>query len=357
MSRARSSTQQALPSIRDVLPEQFTSQHLHTAGISAQDGVRAIEHHNVAHNISAQHDCAERHDVSSHSDLEGRHHLSQNAGSYECHHAITPLDRERNIPQEAGPLFAILRPRSFTDPTSYTSNSPAPSPYTGIISDPRGHHHEVVYGESTRWVTFGSSSRALGDRKHECPHCFKCFNRPSSLAIHINSHTGAKPFICPICSRPFSVNSNMRRHYRNHGSKHALPGVPLEAVSFSDHPSTNSPFSTLPLPPFPSSVSPRRLNHAPHSGHSDSDSDGRSESGSDNSYAHSGGDIEEADAALASFKLSSSRPNTSARDHAARGGSGNSRSSFCNVQGCDCGQPVSTVLRPAVYDEDGACGQ
>ncbi|KZV66066.1 hypothetical protein PENSPDRAFT_554400, partial [Peniophora sp. CONT] len=55
-------------------------------------------------------------------------------------------------------------------------------------------------------------------RRHECPHCHRRFNRPSSLGIHINTHTGERPFICPYagCGKRFNVNSNMRRHYRKH---------------------------------------------------------------------------------------------------------------------------------------------
>ncbi|KAG7441009.1 uncharacterized protein BT62DRAFT_863486, partial [Guyanagaster necrorhizus] len=55
-------------------------------------------------------------------------------------------------------------------------------------------------------------------RKHICTTCNKSFNRPSSLRIHVNTHTGATPFRCPFpgCGREFNVNSNMRRHYRNH---------------------------------------------------------------------------------------------------------------------------------------------
>ncbi|KAJ7469803.1 hypothetical protein B0H11DRAFT_1731403, partial [Mycena galericulata] len=55
-------------------------------------------------------------------------------------------------------------------------------------------------------------------KKHVCPTCGKRFNRPSSLRIHVNTHTGATPFRCPhpTCGRQFNVNSNMRRHFRNH---------------------------------------------------------------------------------------------------------------------------------------------
>lgn len=57
--------------------------------------------------------------------------------------------------------------------------------------------------------------------KYYCPYCQKSFNRPSSLKIHTYSHTGEKPFICPIngCGRQFSVQSNMRRHLKIHNKK------------------------------------------------------------------------------------------------------------------------------------------
>ncbi|KAG9045891.1 hypothetical protein FS837_005522 [Tulasnella sp. UAMH 9824] len=57
-----------------------------------------------------------------------------------------------------------------------------------------------------------------GTARYECQYCQKRFNRPSSLKIHVNTHTGEKPFQCPFpgCGRRFSVMSNMRRHSRVH---------------------------------------------------------------------------------------------------------------------------------------------
>ncbi|KAJ7500055.1 hypothetical protein FB451DRAFT_1359014 [Mycena latifolia] len=64
--------------------------------------------------------------------------------------------------------------------------------------------------------------------KHVCPRCRKRFNRPSSLRIHVNTHTGATPFRCPYptCGRGFNVNSNMRRHFRIHPSPAFEPPPP-----------------------------------------------------------------------------------------------------------------------------------
>lgn len=54
--------------------------------------------------------------------------------------------------------------------------------------------------------------------RNRCPICQKQFKRPSSLQVHIVSHTGEKMFQCPWpeCHKFFSVKSNMTRHYKLH---------------------------------------------------------------------------------------------------------------------------------------------
>lgn len=63
-----------------------------------------------------------------------------------------------------------------------------------------------------------TTSNSNGNDRYVCQYCMKAFSRPSSLRIHIYSHTGEKPFACPEpdCGRKFSVQSNMRRHLRVH---------------------------------------------------------------------------------------------------------------------------------------------
>ncbi|KAJ7500047.1 hypothetical protein FB451DRAFT_49653 [Mycena latifolia] len=82
-------------------------------------------------------------------------------------------------------------------------------------------------------------------KKHVCPTCLKRFNRPSSLRIHVNTHTGATPFRCPHpnCGRAFNVNSNMRRHFRNHASPAFAP--PLTPSSLSPMSPVSPAWSTF----------------------------------------------------------------------------------------------------------------
>ncbi|KXN91070.1 Zinc finger protein C25B8.19c [Leucoagaricus sp. SymC.cos] len=105
--------------------------------------------------------------------------------------------------------------------------------------------------------------------KYDCKFCGKLFNRPSSLRvndfdiisefqqsnnqqIHLNSHTGEKPFICPHpdCGRSFSVLSNMRRHARVHMNNSKEQG-PEE----SNDETSSQPSPTIPSTPRLSNMS------------------------------------------------------------------------------------------------------
>ena len=51
-------------------------------------------------------------------------------------------------------------------------------------------------------------------RQHECDVCEKVFDSPSSLAIHMRTHTKEKPYECDVCERRFTQSHSLKYHMR-----------------------------------------------------------------------------------------------------------------------------------------------
>jgi len=122
---------------------------------------------------------------------------------------------------EAGPdhLFFESRgetefgsPGSLKDGSDDGSFSPQRSPSPA----PRSANGQKRGGRITLKKTNPSNKRS---KMHQCTVCEKWFPRPSGLATHMNSHSGMKPYRCPVetCNKSFAVRSNAKRHLRTHG--------------------------------------------------------------------------------------------------------------------------------------------
>ncbi|KAK4168601.1 transcription factor YY2 [Cladorrhinum sp. PSN259] len=104
-------------------------------------------------------------------------------------------------PSMSSLYFQRPLPQTFPPPMSLTL-----APVGG--GNPWQHHHYIA--------TSSTQSYPQSQDRYICQTCNKAFSRPSSLRIHSHSHTGEKPFKCPVagCGKAFSVRSNMKRHER-----------------------------------------------------------------------------------------------------------------------------------------------
>lgn len=61
-----------------------------------------------------------------------------------------------------------------------------------------------------------SSSTAKGRLQHGCRFCGKMFSSDSSFQIHLRSHTGERPYQCPVCFSRFTTRGNLKVHFLRH---------------------------------------------------------------------------------------------------------------------------------------------
>ena len=103
-----------------------------------------------------------------------------------------------------------------TPPAGLPAQPPCFGPCVFHAPDASSNRRQHDAGRSRK----GKKPRKPEEHKHPCPECGKRFLRPGALTTHIRSHTGERPFQCPIPTCPrhrdcFSVKSNMVRHCRS----------------------------------------------------------------------------------------------------------------------------------------------
>uniref|UniRef100_A0A672HRQ6 Spalt-like transcription factor 2 n=2 Tax=Salarias fasciatus TaxID=181472 RepID=A0A672HRQ6_SALFA len=61
-----------------------------------------------------------------------------------------------------------------------------------------------------------STSNITNRLQHACRFCGKIFSSDSALQIHLRSHTGERPYQCPVCLSRFTTRGNLKVHFLRH---------------------------------------------------------------------------------------------------------------------------------------------
>ncbi|KAL0970212.1 hypothetical protein UPYG_G00238780 [Umbra pygmaea] len=98
---------------------------------------------------------------------------------------------------------------SNTSPFGQSNGSNYPTQPVPNSSHPQDHL--LQSGSSS-----AGSSSSTGRAQHACKFCGKVLSSDSSLQIHLRSHTGERPYHCPVCLSRFTTRGNLKAHFLRH---------------------------------------------------------------------------------------------------------------------------------------------
>ncbi|XP_057709744.1 sal-like protein 4 [Corythoichthys intestinalis] len=131
-------------------------------------------------------------------------------GSPHVNGSRTPSSLQSSVSSSS---VASLHPLSLSMglPPRSSSNS-ALFAHSNGMSFPAGSQSQEIPSASS---SLGSASTS-GRPQHMCRFCGKVLSSDSSLQIHLRSHTGERPYQCPVCLSRFTTRGNLKAHFLRH---------------------------------------------------------------------------------------------------------------------------------------------
>lgn len=108
-----------------------------------------------------------------------------------------------------------LPPRYLNEKSSNTSTYGQSNGITFQTPPPPTSNHSQDLQPSSS-LGSASSSSSSGRPQHVCRFCGKILSSDSSLQIHLRSHTGERPYQCPVCLSRFTTRGNLKAHFLRH---------------------------------------------------------------------------------------------------------------------------------------------
>lgn len=103
---------------------------------------------------------------------------------------------------------------------------------------PTGNNSQDLQPSSS--LGSASSSSSSGRPQHVCRFCGKILSSDSSLQIHLRSHTGERPYQCPVCLSRFTTRGNLKAHFLRHREQNPELSLSLLPPALSEQTQSSS---------------------------------------------------------------------------------------------------------------------
>ncbi|XP_012673355.2 endothelial zinc finger protein induced by tumor necrosis factor alpha [Clupea harengus] len=152
-------------------------------------------------------------------------HAHAHAHHHHFHHHHCPLTSCLPCPQlrpppssQSPPPFPCLScQRTFSTCAQLLRHQQGHAQQEGL--QPQQHpcmHCSASFSRPSQLLQHQRAQHASKAGGFLCAECGRAFNSHSNLRIHLNVHTGARPYSCPDCGKSFSQSGALKIHRRIH---------------------------------------------------------------------------------------------------------------------------------------------
>ncbi|XP_064204700.1 zinc finger protein 497-like [Anguilla rostrata] len=140
----------------------------------------------------------------------------QTCAQFLCQSQAPPADSGLPAPaQSPGPFPCFSCQRSFPTCAQLLRHQQSHGLQEGA-SQHLCMHCAAAFARPALLLQHQRERHAAEPRGFLCPECGRAFNSHGNLRIHLNVHTGARPYSCADCGKSFSQSGALRVHRRIH---------------------------------------------------------------------------------------------------------------------------------------------